>query len=169
MRSLSKFILVVMWLAGSAARAEPWIPRDVGRFAVLPPTGLLVLDRETNLLWMRDPSQFAGTEQWLAARRTCSVSGIAGRKGWRLPTVSEATSLFVETEPGSQQFVLPPGHPFRNLPGIIWTSTVAQDSEPNPGDPLLVRTVQIDGSIPQQVNTFPTTSHNEIWCVRGPQ
>jgi hypothetical protein len=75
-----------------------------------------VLDKETQLVWRRTT---ASPAQWLGALHNCYSSGAGGRYGWRLPSVSELSSLL------GTGGVLPAGHPFLNVPnqGYIWSST----------------------------------------------
>ena len=79
-----------------------------------------VLDKETGLVWAKN-ANIDGTKTWLVAMGYCRDLIIAGRKGWRLPTVEELASL-VDT---TQNFpALPSGHPFDNVQSVTyWSST----------------------------------------------
>ena len=82
-----------------------------------------VLDRNTGLVWQRTPDP-AGN--WLpGASYRCLDANTGGQKGWRLPNITELTSLIdpsVTTEP-----TLPAGHPFdfgRQV--FFWSGTIVQ-------------------------------------------
>ncbi|MDL2121716.1 MAG: DUF1566 domain-containing protein [Deltaproteobacteria bacterium] len=82
--------------------------------------GEAVLDKETGLVWAKN-ANIVGTKTWLVAMIYCRTLIIAGRKGWRLPTVEELASL-VDTTQNSP--VLPSEHPFDNVQsGGHWSST----------------------------------------------
>src|SRR5882672_6754171 len=66
-----------------------------------------VLDRETGLVWEKAPSGAART--WHDARSFCANKSTGGRKGWRLPSLPEMTSLL---DPTTSNPALPAGHPF---------------------------------------------------------
>jgi Protein of unknown function (DUF1566) len=109
-----------------------------------------VLDKETQLVWERTPSTNMLT--WGSAFAACLPRSIGGRKGWRLPTAEELTSLHNAS-------VLPPGHPFLGVQyEAFWTAT----SHP---DFAAAFTVFGTGG-----STFhlKSTSHR-AWCVRGSQ
>jgi len=76
----------------------------------------VVLDRETGLLWVRDLTRGRGVPTFgfefsFPDAVTKSLNVVRhGRKGFRLPTVDELTSLlYFAPGPGDR---LPPGHPF---------------------------------------------------------
>jgi len=54
---------------------------------------------------------------------------LAGRKGWRLPTIEEILSL---VDPAQMNPTLPPGHPFVNvrLDNFYWTSSLGMSNPP---------------------------------------
>src|SRR5438309_3777890 len=63
-----------------------------------------VLDRETGLVWERSPP--TTTHTWSLARGECtSGRSTGGRKGWRLPSVNELSSLI---DPAASDPALPP-------------------------------------------------------------
>jgi hypothetical protein len=72
-----------------------------------------VLDRETGLVWERDPSAkfpfFGQFQSWSNAADLCRQLRLGNRKGWRLPTIEELMSLVTGED------VLPAGHPFQNI------------------------------------------------------
>ena len=51
----------------------------------------VVLDQETRLVWERAPNP--ESKQWDAAIVYSYATAVAGRKGWRLPTIEELLSL----------------------------------------------------------------------------
>ena len=118
-----------------------------------------VLDRHTGLVWERAPSspplQFAGGQ----AAAFCNNLSLGNRKGWRLPTLQELSSL-VDADPANQTFLrLPPGHPFRSVQPTAhyWAATLG-----NPN--VFVWTVFFfDGSSSAEIEI---ASHL-VWCVRG--
>jgi hypothetical protein len=82
------------------------------------------LDHETGLVWERDASQ--AISQWAAAVEACVQDTIAGRRGWRLPTVDELLSLAIPFAP--EPLDLPPaGSPLLAFDGNgsqrYWTAT----------------------------------------------
>ena len=53
-----------------------------------------VLDRETGLVWQQSPrSPGIEAATWPSRIFTCNTTSIGGRKGWRLPSVQELSSL----------------------------------------------------------------------------
>ena len=52
----------------------------------------VVFDQETGLVWERSPAPDK-IENWDAAIVYSYSKAIAGRKGWRLPTIEELLSL----------------------------------------------------------------------------
>src|SRR5262249_35059860 len=68
-----------------------------------------VLDRETGLVWERNPDGHTNGNQ---AKIVCAQRVVGDRQGWRLPTVSELRSLI---QPSRAIPALPDGHPFTNV------------------------------------------------------
>ena len=77
-----------------------------------------VLDRETGLVWQRAVNPFL--IPLFNATLNCNVLRIAGKMGWRLPTIQEYLSL---VDASANSTVLPAGHPFQGLdaPINLWT------------------------------------------------
>jgi hypothetical protein len=124
------------------------------RFELVLIGGAAVLDKETRLVWEKAPS--AAAENWHRAHGSCNGLSLGGRKGWRLPTVQELTSLL---EAGELNTTLPDGHPFENVqPLAYWSANlIAADSRFAWGVSFL------DGSVGYlRVNASKLT-----WCVRG--
>jgi hypothetical protein len=116
-----------------------------------------VLDRETGLVWQRQPNI---SLTWLGGHDYCNNLSIGGRKGWRLPTLQELASLQDPSQPTAPR--LPPGHPF-----IVsaWGFQSATESASDPANYYWMAsfTSSFDSS-PQSKGGI-----NPIWCVRGGQ
>jgi uncharacterized protein DUF1566/cohesin domain-containing protein/PEP-CTERM motif-containing protein len=114
-----------------------------------------VLDRETGLVWERNPT---GSALWLAAFTACRGHTTGNRLGWRLPSEEELSSLLDGTT-----LDLPAGHPFQGvITGIdFWTASTVEGSAPP--------AIEAWEVIPGFGVTFATKSNNSlhVWCVRG--
>jgi hypothetical protein len=121
-----------------------------------------VLDRETGLVWARSPNIFP--ENWYAASQRCyRITIIGNRKGWRLPSSQELSSL-VDPSVASPGLALPPGHPFTNveLGALYWSATKADD------DFETAYSVGFNGE--RNMETAKKgTRLSRAWCVRGGQ
>jgi len=120
-----------------------------------------VLDRETGLVWEKQPSAAVQTI-WTAAGHYCITRAVGGRIGWRAPTVIEISCLFEGINNVFGQLVtvsLPAGHPFVIDPSVtsVWTATQALVL---PGDSWSFN-LQI-GPDPRNQSTFLRN-----WCVRS--
>jgi hypothetical protein len=119
-----------------------------------------VLDKETGLVWWKNASRYSSI--WGAAISICNDSELGGRKGWRLPTVAELTSL---VDPTQQSLPLPSGHPFVNVySGSFWSATN------DVGDTSRVDCVSMGcchGDVGVCYKTGPFDFG--VWCVRGGQ
>jgi hypothetical protein len=135
-----------------------------------------VLDRETGLVWARNPGMntTAGDNlryDWYRAVFTCHRQGIGNRKGWRLPTVEELGSLMQATGLG-----LPVGHPFSvdHINGddggfqFIWSSTT-YTRDPETFNDLLPGEAWAISKFSGPSSPRRKTEENFIWCVRGGQ
>jgi hypothetical protein len=80
-----------------------------------------VLDKETGLVWAKAPDTVVRT--WAQADVYCANLNLGGRKGWRLPTITELSSLIDRTNPGSPK--LPAGQTmFQNVQSLgYWSSS----------------------------------------------
>jgi hypothetical protein len=120
-----------------------------------------VLDRETGLVWERNPgvpSHF--NVSWANAVGTCFQLAIGGREGWRLPTLHELQSLRDPTRPVGSGLALPVGHPFLGIaPVNYWAATVVSDF------PTLAFAVSMEAAV-GIVEVQKSTSFR-VWCVRG--
>jgi Protein of unknown function (DUF1566) len=119
-----------------------------------------VLDRETGLVWQRNPTGSA--QNWVNAAISChTLNGTlapGGRLGWRLPSVEELGSLMDQTQPDPP---LPAGHPFQGIEAsYYWTATTAE------GDPEVAYTVDFffGGAFGQ---ASKSALRLFVWCVRG--
>lgn len=160
-----RFLLMAACLAAtataSAAQAvqlESWDEKinRTSRFVVLGAfNGDAVLDRETQLVWVRAPRDQLRT--FSGAFNSCYATEIGGRLGWRVPTMPELTSLLDRT----QSFPpLPPGHPFdvSGLTRDVWTASTLPGT-----DEAFTQDVRNDGFL----GNFPKTASLNYWCVRG--
>ena len=82
--------------------------------------GAAVLDKETGLVWEKIPD--TTLRSWADAVIYCYNKNVGGRKGWRMPTITELASLVDTTQYNP---TLPSGHPFQIQPGagFYWSST----------------------------------------------
>lgn len=84
--------------------------------------GAAVLDKETGLVWERQPLTIEFL--WKDAYQFAFNNEAGGRLGWRIPTIEELASLVDRSVSGSAK--LPSGHPFTNvMPDYYWSSTTA--------------------------------------------
>jgi len=129
--------------------------------------GAAVLDKETGLVWMKNPSSLGLGESrtWSNAHGQCGNRITGNRMGWRLPTATELATLIDTSQTNPS---LPAGHPFTVTPGGItsgfWTATSGSY------EPLLSSMaffVSFAGN--GLVNIGDKTQYFYIWCVRGGQ
>jgi hypothetical protein len=122
-----------------------------------------VLDKETQLVWQR-ASGPAST--WTSAETYCFVRAIGGRLGWRLPSISELTSLAGVVGSGGVGGYLPAGHPFQNIGAqdYFWTSTEYPPS--NYSTDIYVRTKAL--LLLSFLAKKTSTDVSPVLCVRGP-
>jgi hypothetical protein len=116
--------------------------------------GDAVLDKETGLVWEKSPRNYQG--DWWVAQWQCWASYTGGRRGWRLPTISELDSLYEHCD--NWPYALPCGHPFINLKGGYWSSTTwFFDSN---------QAIYFHPVVTFEV-TLKSTDVLYNWCVRG--
>ena len=114
-----------------------------------------VLDKETGLVWEQSPG--TDTYHWFDACYQCINKNVGGRKGWRLPTVEELSSL-VDTSGGTSS--LPSGHPFSNVQlTYYWSSTTSA------GNTALAWLVSF--ALGDVFGLDKSTLNYYVWCVRG--
>ncbi len=123
-----------------------------------------VLDRDTGLVWDRNPTV---TADWWGAMNFCRIASIAGRNGWVLPSAEELGTLLDKTRVFPNPS-LPLGNPFTLADAQYWSATTdAQNSTmAYLLHPLgfLVNGVPLPG----WVGTTDKSTTMGIWCVRGP-
>ena len=129
---------------------------SASRFTILSAFGdAAVRDDETGLVW--EKTLETAEMSWTDARAVCADKNVGGRKGWRLPSISELTSL---VDPSIQSGpTLPNGHPFTNvLTDVYWSATSVTD---NPKSAWLVFFDTGKATFAYKTITF------HVWCVRG--
>jgi len=125
-----------------------------------------VLDRETALVWQKQP-----TDQklvWNVAFQWCIGAVTGGRKGWRLASVHELQSLIDANvfDAAGDVVSLPLGHPFVGITAGLaewyWTNTSFAI------DPTFAYRVGMasDMGIASSLKGAPGLPHR-TWCVRG--
>ncbi len=145
--------------SAQAVQLESWdkkIDRVAGHFTVLSHfNGDAVLDRETQLVWVRAPRDQFRT--YSGAFNSCYATEIGGRLGWRLPTMAEMTSLLDRTQAFPP---LPQGHPFdvSGLSRDVWTASTVPGT-----DEAFTQDMIDDGFL----GSFPKAAELNYWCVRG--
>ncbi|MGD9007529.1 MAG: DUF1566 domain-containing protein [Desulfobacteraceae bacterium] len=114
-----------------------------------------VLDRETGLVWDRNPD--TTKREWTMAKTHCYKREVANRFGWRLPTIEELATLIdnSNTDPA-----LPSDHPFTNiqLDDRYWTMTTVNWLDTYAWD------IHMSSGL---INENPKTNSYYCWCVRG--
>ena len=142
----------------TAASAPTWhqiLPASE-RFVLVLNNNEAVLDKETGLVWERQPE--GSTYVWKYAVLHCVHLTVGGRKGWHLPTVEQLSSLIDPTETGPS---LPVGHPFIITNGAYWTiTTVITTNNQYAWD------LQIGNGL---TYSDDKASSFNAWCVRGGQ
>ena len=116
-----------------------------------------VLDRETGLVWEREPSQ--GLLPFDDAHLSCNDKTIGGRRGWRVPRYQDLSSLVDPSVLAGP--VLPPGHPFEGVLGNEYWSATTTGVNPTAAWALDFGF----GGRRRDLKTVPKL----VWCVRGGQ
>lgn len=111
------------------------------------PAGAAVLDRETGLVWERQPNATEVT--WSSALERCVTSQHGGRYGWRMPSVDELSSLLFADAPG----------PFDLSADLTFWTKSTYDAAP--GTSWIVDFSTGVMGIGDQENP------HRVWCVRG--
>jgi Protein of unknown function (DUF1566) len=115
-----------------------------------------VLDKETGLVWEKSPQTTAVSSA--NVRLTCANKAVGGRKGWRLPSLTELASL-VDPSVASPGPTLPPGHPFVAIQSANYWSGSAHAE-----NPALMWGVGFgNGTVLGLSKAFD----QRAWCVRG--
>ena len=130
-----------------------------------------VLDKETGLVWEKEPEVGNGYLTWSSALSDCNYL-YKVRGGWRLPTVQELWTLIDHDQYNP---TLPSGHPFINVlwefdndgrGPLYWTSTTA------PWDANMAHLVFFGSGFITYRNKDQgndSVSRYYKWCVRGGQ
>jgi len=114
-----------------------------------------VYDKETGLVWESAPS--TTRFQWVNALAHCRGTAAGNRRGWRLPSLEELTSLV-------DGATFPPaGHPFQGIGGAsdtYWSASTFEDNAAvayaiDPADPNFL------------FGEFKNSVSARAWCVRG--
>ena len=129
---------------------------SASRFTILSAFGdAAVRDNETGLVW--EKTLETAEVSWTDARAACADRDVGGRKGWRLPSISELASL---VDPSIRSGpALPLDHPFTNvLTDVYWSATSVTD---NPKNAWLVFFDTAKATFAVKTITF------HFWCVRG--
>lgn len=131
------------------------------RFLVLTNMPGAVLDRETGLVWEKQPS--ATPRTWRDALSHCLNLRTGGRMGWRLPAVQELLTL-VDPAQGAATVPIQAPHPFVFDLGFnfVSASTVA-------GDASLAWVASAAPSGASAQGFLPKTNPWHVLCVRGGQ
>ena len=119
--------------------------------------GEAVLDRETGLVWEKSPDTFL--RNWNDAINYCYRREVGGRRGWRMPTIEELSSLVDTTQNNP---ALPSGHPFVNVQSDNYWSSTELAGSPDRAFSVVLSSGGVGGS---------SKSNNEsyVWPVRGGQ
>jgi len=120
-----------------------------------------VLDMETGLVWEQSPS--TDNYSWYIAKSHCRVVTTGNRKGWRVPTIEELSSL---VDPSQENPALPVGHPFSVLMSetdYYWSASTYASAALTDGSSALAIRFDAGGTF------FGTKSlaNWHCWCVRG--
>jgi hypothetical protein len=129
--------------------------------------GQAVRDNETGLVWEREPAPTPAS--WGGgggARFQCTAREIGGRRGWRLPSFAELSSL-VDPSVGSPGPSLPTGHPFTNVLSVFYWSATADAGNLNPQGALILQSAWGVNFGTGIVGTLLKTFTGFVWCVRG--
>ena len=128
-----------------------------------------VRDNETGLVWGQ-PKQTL--DSWWHARTACANDTTGGRKGWRLPTVSELASLLDPLN--AYSIKLPPGHPFEYVAPYYGYYTATRDAWDEQPTSLYANVWVVRfhySAIPDgdagTVTRMSKLNPGAAWCVRG--
>lgn len=187
-KNKKKATTIPMWqiTQGGTNKSVTWVDAINPRFAVYDPgtpsvtTDDVVLDKETGMVWMREPIAFGGIRDWESDMYRPINIFVADRYGWRLPRVDEVGSL-LEHDPtvAGCAMHLPLGHPFI-LPEClstalyVWTATT-RSTNSGAGTHAFRVTRVWDGEeacCNWSITTHPKTRDDGLsallWSVRAP-
>jgi hypothetical protein len=155
------FAATALVAAGAAAKPPAWdlLIGKASRFKELKAFGgEAVLDRETGLVWQKNPA--ATASQWSTAMTICLRTPTGGRGGWRLPRFEELATL-IDPESGAT----PAAHPFDAPPDDYWTATTYY-TDSGPASDLVLLLDSEDGATIFTAKDS-TGTQIRVWCVRG--
>ena len=114
-----------------------------------------VTDHDTELMWTKN-ADLCGTKNWWDATSYCWDLTLANHSNWRLPYISELSSLIDETQADP---ALPLDNPFTNAQsGYCWSSTT------NAYLTDIAWGVHFSNG---SVGYGDKNDDNNVWCVRG--
>jgi len=116
----------------------------------------LIFDKETGLIWARDANLPGRTMTWQDAIDYCRGLTLGNRKGWRLPTVEELSSLAHSSQSNP---ALPSGHPFVNVQAYHYWSSTTYESRSD--------YAWYVGMSSGYVKYNPKSYNYHVWPVRG--
>ena len=150
---------------GIVAEVPPWgrnIPPDQRFILLFGDTA--VLDRETDLVWEREPDAFPRT--WFDAQSLCNTRKLGNRLGWRLPRIQELASL-VDTS--NSNTALPAGHPFLGVDAstAYWSATTSARNIDSAWEMTFSASSFFFGSGGPLPTPTPRNTSRGVWCVRS--
>ena len=125
--------------------------------------GAAVLDRETGLVWEKQPNL---NFRWELTEQFCNGRVIGNRQGWRMPTLQELASLVDVTMVNP---ALPIGHPFVGVQSAnYWSATTFDNGVGNSA--WVVDFGDNTGKFQGAVSAVSKNRDDVFgWCVRGGQ
>ena len=127
-----------------------------------------VRDNETGLVWEKSPN--GGVINLAGAWQHCARREVGGRMGWRLPAMSELTSLMDTANADSTNgFVLPVGHPFMGVATTqgYWSATGFQGGNFAVWYGYSIFDQGGGGNAANLVAAMSVFSTQRVWCVKG--
>jgi hypothetical protein len=116
-----------------------------------------VLDRETGLVWEKQPSEDIPAA-WGPALRYCLNQNTGGRTGWRLPAIPELMSVVDRTQSNP---ALPAGHPFTVQSSVYWSASTSAV--------VLSNAYVVDFDNGELIGFGKSSQLPRAWCVRSGQ
>lgn len=154
---------------GNTGGGDPPAPVDVPRFQMLTEyADLAVRDNETGLIWERSPN--TGVINLQGAWQHCARREVGGRMGWRLPAMSELTSLMDTVNPDvANGYVLASGHPFTGISTSkgYWSATGSNGGNFAVWYGHSVFDQGTGGNPANLVGAMGVFTSNHVWCVKG--
>ncbi|HKY63003.1 MAG TPA: DUF1566 domain-containing protein [bacterium] len=137
---------------------RPWTPVPVeSRFVVLQSlAGLAVLDRMTNLIWEKSPSEGSGAG-WANSIRLCNDRSLGGF-GWRLPKIEELHTL-------ADFDGVVAGAPFEHVDPNVYYISASEVPTDNGSGSTQAFAVKFGVSGTHLISK--STESHRVWCVKG--